>query len=89
MSARATRRSTKQGDLVFTDDPEAITRRKGKVQYTPAPTTSTTRPRHTEPLMPHTQPYIAEHTNANPATKQESQYGENMPTRWIGILQIP
>ena len=51
MSARATRRSTKQGDLVFTDDPEAITRRKGKVQYTPAPTTSTTRPRHTEAMV--------------------------------------
>ena len=47
MSARATRRSTKQGDLVFTDDPEAITRKKGKVQYTPAPTPST-RPRPTE-----------------------------------------
>ena len=51
MSARATRRSTKQGDLVFTDDPEAITRRKGKVQYTLAPTTSTTRPRHTEAMV--------------------------------------
>ena len=51
MSARATRRSTKQGDLVFTDDPEAITRRKGKVQYIPAPTTSTTRPRHTEAMV--------------------------------------
>ena len=48
MSARATRRSTKQGDLVFTDDPEAIARKKGKVQYTPAPTTSTTKPRPTE-----------------------------------------
>ena len=48
MSARATCRSTKQGDLVFTDEPEAITRKKGKVQYTPAQTTSTTRPRPTE-----------------------------------------
>ena len=52
MSARATRRSTKQGDLVFTDDPEAITRKKGKVQYTPAPTTSTARPRPTETVVP-------------------------------------
>ena len=51
MSARATRRSTKQGDLVFTDDPEAITRRKGKVQYTPAPTISTTRSQHTEAMV--------------------------------------
>ena len=47
MSVRATRGSTKQGDLVFTDDPEAITRKKGKVQYTPAPTASA-RPRPTE-----------------------------------------
>ena len=51
MSARATRRSTKQGDLVFTEDPEAITRKKGKVQYTPAPTTSAARPRHTEAMV--------------------------------------
>ena len=51
MSARATRRSTKQGDLVFTEDPEAITRRRGKVQYTPAPTTSTTRPQHAEAMV--------------------------------------
>ena len=51
MSARATRRSTKQGDLVFTEDPEAITRKRGKVQYTPAPTTSTTRPQHTEAMV--------------------------------------
>ena len=47
MAARATRRSTRQGDLVFTDDPEAITRKKGKVQYTPAPT-APTRPQPTE-----------------------------------------
>ena len=51
MSARATRRSTKQGDLVFTEDPEAITRKKGKVQYAPAPTTSAARPRHTEAMV--------------------------------------
>ena len=51
MSRRATRRSTKQGDLVFTEDPEAITRRRGKVQYTPAPTTSTTRPQHAEAMV--------------------------------------
>ena len=51
MSARATRRSTRQGDLVFTEDPEAITRKRGKVQYTPAPTTSTTRPQHTEAMV--------------------------------------
>ena len=51
MSARATRRSTKQGDLVFTEDPEAITRKKGKVQYTPAPTRSAARPRHTEAMV--------------------------------------
>ena len=41
MSARATRQSTKQGDLVYTDDPEAITRKKGRVHYTPAPTQPT------------------------------------------------
>ena len=51
MSARATRRSTRQGDLVFTEDPEAIMRKRGKVQYTPAPTTSTTRPQHTEAMV--------------------------------------
>ena len=46
MSGRPTRQSAKQGDLVYTDDPEAITRKKGKVHYTPAPTQST---RHREP----------------------------------------
>ena len=43
MSARATRQSAKQGDLVYTDDPEAITRKKGRLHYTPAPTQSTRR----------------------------------------------
>ena len=52
MSARATCRSTKQGDLVFTDDPEAITRKKGRVHYTPATNQTTRHPETAEAELP-------------------------------------
>ena len=60
MSIRATRQSAKQGDLVYTDDPEAITRKKGRVHYKPAPTQST---RHCEPAEAEGPPYDDQETS--------------------------